>query len=50
MSELNPAAVEANAAMQIMIALSIAVTVGMIVYGLLTGLVMQWILARRAQR
>jgi len=47
MSELNPAAVEGNPAMQTIIALSIAMAVGMIVYGLLTGLIMRWILVRR---
>jgi hypothetical protein len=47
MSELNPAAVEANPAMQTMIALSIAMLAGMTVYGLVTGLVMRWLLVRR---
>lgn len=50
MSELNPAAVEANTALQIMIALSIAMFVGMIVYGLLTGLVMRWLIMHGERR
>jgi hypothetical protein len=48
MSESYPAAVEANISTHTMIALSIAAAAGLVVYGLLTGLVMRWMIARRA--
>jgi hypothetical protein len=43
-STLNPATVENNLALQVIIALSIAMVAGMLVYGLLTGLVMRWLI------
>lgn len=43
-SESYPAAVEANIATHSMIALSIAIAVGLGIYGLLTGLVMRWMI------
>lgn len=48
MIELNPAAVVTGTTMQVIIALSIAMTAGLIVYGLLTGIVMRRLLFRRA--
>jgi len=49
-SELNPGAVEANPAFQSVIALSVAMVAGTLVFGLLTGSVMKWILGREAGR
>ncbi len=50
MSESYPAAVEANISTHSMIALSIATATGLVVYGLLTGLVMRWMLVRGGKR
>jgi hypothetical protein len=44
MSESYPAAVEANISTHSMIALSIATAVGLVIYGLLTGLAMSWMI------
>lgn len=49
-STLNPAAVETNAGLQIMIALSVAMVAGTLVYGLLTGLVMRWLIVHGDRR
>ena len=49
-STLNPATVEANAALHSMIALSIAMAAGTLVYGLLTGLVMRWLIVHGDRR
>jgi hypothetical protein len=49
-STLNPAAVEANAGLQSMIALTIAMAAGTIVYGLLTGIVMRRLIMRGGRR
>jgi hypothetical protein len=43
-SNLNPAAVEANAGLHIIIALTIAMVAGTLVYGLLTAFVMRWLI------
>lgn len=44
MSSLNPAAVDANTALHIIIALAVAMAAGTLVYGLLTGFVMRWLI------
>lgn len=48
-SALNPTAVEANIALQTIIALTIAMAAGTIVYGLLTGLLLRRMLSRRSR-
>lgn len=49
MSEMYPADVAANISAHTIIALSIAAAAGMTIYGLLTGLVMRWLLIRGAR-
>jgi hypothetical protein len=50
MSESYPAAVEAIISTHSMIALSIATVAGLVVYGLLTGLVMRWMIVQGGKR
>jgi hypothetical protein len=50
MSEIYPAAIEANISTHTVIALSIATAAGLVVHGLLTGLAMRWLLIRSGRR